>query len=223
MKNGLHARTLLLLTALCAACGEDGYEYDDQFGDPANAGGWDAGTVGGTTAGGTTAGGSVAGGSTAGGSTAGGGTAGGGDGGVPWDARFDGGGAAGGAGWDAGSTQDAAWGSDSDAGAADAASTADASWSADAGSDASSADSGGGACTLTYENFGRQFLSTYCVGCHGSVSPSAGVRLDSLAGITGRKAGAKAAVLNGAMPQGGTRPSNADRERFGEWLDCGPN
>jgi hypothetical protein len=205
MKNGLlHPRTLLLVAALCAACGEDGYEdYDDQTGDPSNAGAWDAGNQGGGTGGA-------------------GADAGRADGSVPWDARFDAGGP--GSGWDAGAAPDAAWNS-SDAGRADAAS--DAAW-AEAGADASRADASapdaaGGSCTLTYANFGQQFLSNYCVGCHGAVSPRGNLRLDSLASITARKAQAKAAVLNSVMPQGANKPSAADRERFGQWLDCGPN
>jgi hypothetical protein len=212
MKNGLlHPRTLLIVAALCAACGEDGYsaeDYDDQIGDPANAGGWDAGNQGGGTGG--TGGASADAGRT--------------DGGLPWDARFDAGGSA--PGWDAGAAQDAGWNSGADAGRADAASGTDAAW-AEAGADASRADASApdaaGSCTLTYANFGQQFLTTYCVGCHGAVSPRANLRLDSLAGITARKVQAKAAVLNSVMPQGTNKPSAADRERFGQWIDCGPN
>jgi hypothetical protein len=213
MKIGLlHPRTLLIVAALCAACGEDGYsadDFDDQTGDPSNAGGWDAGNQGGGT----------------GGTGGAGADAGRADGSVPWDARFDAGGPA--PGWDAGAAPDAAWNSGSDAGRADAAIGTDAA-AADAGSDASRADAStpdaaSNTCTLTYANFGQQFLTSYCVGCHGAVSPRAGVRLDSLGGITARKVQAKAAVLNSIMPQGTNRPSAADRERFGQWIDCGPN
>jgi hypothetical protein len=213
MTKQLHPRTLLIVAALCAACGEDALdEYDDQTGDPANMGGWDSGNTGNGGTGGANA------------------DAGRGDASPPWDARFDagntgGGGAAdAGGGWDAGPSVDAGWsGPDAsvDAGRSDAG-------AADASADASRADAGtpgadASTCTLTYANFGQQFLTTYCVGCHGATSPRANVRLDSLSGITARKAQAKAAVLNNIMPQGLNKPSDADRQRFGQWLDCGPN
>jgi hypothetical protein len=214
MTKQLHTRTLLIVAALWAACGEDAIDdYDDQTGDPANTGGWDTSTP--VTPGGNTGGWSA----DAASSDA-----------APWGARSDAGSSGGGGSadagsggsWDAGANIDAGWsgGSDAsvDAGPSDAGSDA----SVDAGrSDGGGADAA--ACTLTYANFGQQFLSTYCVGCHGATNPRANVRLDSLAGITARKTQAKAAVLTSIMPQGSNRPSQADRQRFGQWLDCGPN
>ncbi|MET0340447.1 MAG: cytochrome c [Polyangiales bacterium] len=94
---------------------------------------------------------------------------------------------------------------------------------ADAGAaDAGKGDAGGGAdacATLTYQTFGRQFLTNYCVSCHGS---SGGLSLTSLANVTRAKANVKSMVTSKSMPLGGKLPSDDERTRFAQWIDCGP-
>jgi hypothetical protein len=106
-----------------------------------------------------------------------------------------------------------------DAGKADAG-------KADAGrADAGSADAGGGAAscdTLTYDSFGKAFLTKYCVSCHGTTIAQAMVRLDTLPGVTAAKAQAKKEVSSGAMPPLGAKPTADEKTKFGSWIDCGP-
>jgi hypothetical protein len=97
---------------------------------------------------------------------------------------------------------------------------------ADAGkADAGSSDAGGGtsSCdTLTYESFGKAFLSKYCVSCHGTTMAQKMVRLDTLPGVTTAKAKAKEEVASGAMPPLGAKPTADEKTKFGQWIDCGP-
>jgi hypothetical protein len=87
-------------------------------------------------------------------------------------------------------------------------------------------DAGGtgdaGACP-TYENFGRMFLSTFCISCHMGAAAPRMVRLDTLAGVMAQKAAIqRVAVTSMAMPPSGMRPGAADRQKLGQWLNCGP-
>lgn len=94
----------------------------------------------------------------------------------------------------------------------DAAATRDAGSTADACS------------TLTYANFGMQFMATYCVGCHSGANAKHGVQLDTLAGVQKSKSGVKRQTVTGTgMPSVDPKPSAADRKKLGEWLDCGAN
>ena len=93
---------------------------------------------------------------------------------------------------------------------------------ADAGIAAES-DAGADSCaTLTYESFGKQFLASYCLSCHGGATPRGGFKLDTLAAVITRKVGVKAQVLSGGMPMGNKKPSDEERARLGQWIDCGP-
>ena len=197
MPNKFLSRTFLLLTALASACGGDNYsadDYDDLRDDSNASTGAQAQDAGK-------------------------------DGAASWDASHGDAGSAssGPPGSDAGTARDASpW---AEAGPSDAGSHNDAapvSWPrADAGP---SPDAGGAqACSaLTYESFGKQFLSNYCVSCHGAVSPKANIRLDSLAGLVANKAVVRSAVVGSIMPQGNKQPTSAERERLGQWIDCGP-
>jgi uncharacterized membrane protein len=50
------------------------------------------------------------------------------------------------------------------------------------------------------------------------------VTLDSLAGVQSSKAAIKVqAVTGSAMPQANPKPTSAERQQLGQWLDCGPN
>jgi hypothetical protein len=147
------------------------------------------------------------------------------------------------------STQDAGTaGSDSDAGSslaksdAGSAATDAGSASADAGgtrADAGStradagvvvrdagatSDGGAGLCgTLTYASFGMQLMSSYCAGCHTGTAAKHGVQLDTLAGVQKNKEAIKRTAVTGATMPMGTQLSAADRQKLGQWLDCGPN
>jgi hypothetical protein len=106
--------------------------------------------------------------------------------------------------------------------ASDAGSRADAG---DAGKPSSGAsDAGGSACdSLTYDNFGKMFLSTYCVSCHGPTIAQAKIKLDSLASVTTNKAKVKMEVSTSAMPPLGSKaPTSAERTKLGQFIDCGP-
>jgi hypothetical protein len=88
--------------------------------------------------------------------------------------------------------------------------------------------------TLTYENFGRGFLDTYCTNCHSSAlsgsarhGAPAGYNWDELeivrahAARIDKMAAAGPIATNTTMPPDDPEPSVAEREQLGEWLACG--
>lgn len=100
----------------------------------------------------------------------------------------------------------------------------------DAGADASSATDCSG---LTYASFGKSFIDGYCASCHAA-SKSGSMRLgapdeavfDELTQVRALKAKLKEqVVLLETMPYGSTspKPTQAERDNFGNWLDCGPD
>ncbi len=194
-----HPRTLLIVLAACSAsCGDDTYSADDYDDQNENVNTSDGGVQG---AGGD---GSVA--------------ADAGNDAAPWGSGSNDASAPDGGSWDASQASDSGPGGYGDAGGYDAGRT-----------DAGGNDAGGGgtdagpSCdSLTYETFGRQFMTDYCVGCHGASNPRANLSLTSLSAIVTAKARVKSAVTGGAMPQGTKKPSTAERERLGQWIDCGP-
>lgn len=91
---------------------------------------------------------------------------------------------------------------------------------------------GGG--TLTYENFGKQFFSDYCLSCHSSSVKGAArmgapedhnfdklSEIDLLIDHVDQKAAKGPASTNLSMPPSGKRPSDEERAKLGEWLACG--
>lgn len=88
--------------------------------------------------------------------------------------------------------------------------------------------------TLTYENFGRDFMETYCTRCHSSELSSeedrqcapAGHDFDTLDGILlvrehiDAQAAAGPDAVNVAMPPTGIRPTEDERRDLGTWLAC---
>src|SRR5262245_31675531 len=87
----------------------------------------------------------------------------------------------------------------------------------------------------TYDNFGREFMETYCTGCHSAQAPDrlgapADQNFDTEADVKKHAAAidAEAAAgpnaTNTAMPEiGGTvhaAPTPAERERLGQFLAC---
>src|SRR5688572_25808006 len=80
-------------------------------------------------------------------------------------------------------------------------------------------------CTTapTYENFGEDFVSTYCLGCHASGIPGEPDNtFDTHEDIMDQADGMADALMSGLMPlEGALQPSAEDRERAIQWLSCG--
>jgi cytochrome c5 len=83
---------------------------------------------------------------------------------------------------------------------------------------------------LTYASFGEMFLKTYCYECHSSKvgMPLGGVVLDAPAGVAKSVSVLKRMVIpradgkEPAMPKGGNDDlTDAERVKFGQWIDCG--
>ena len=91
-----------------------------------------------------------------------------------------------------------------------------------------------GGTALTYENFGQQFVSTYCLRCH-SVDVEGDDREDApsdhnfdtrfeceaLADHMDQKAGSGPDSTNEEMPPSAPRPTTEERAMLSEWLACG--
>lgn len=87
--------------------------------------------------------------------------------------------------------------------------------------------------TLTYENFGRQFMEDYCTGCHSSAvtgddrncAPE-DHNFDTLDEIMlvrehiDELAGAGPNAVNDAMPPSAIKPTEAERRDLSTWLAC---
>lgn len=89
--------------------------------------------------------------------------------------------------------------------------------------------------SITYENFGASFMTTYCTSCHSSTLSGAARNgapddhdfdsLDeivSLAEHIDEYAAAGPEAFNEAMPPSGPMPTDAEREMLGAWLACEP-
>jgi hypothetical protein len=82
--------------------------------------------------------------------------------------------------------------------------------------------------TLTYDDFAKDFLDTWCVACHGAQHGSvSGIRLDVYADAGGmqgvyttREALADRIAFN-TMPPGGSMPTLEDRLAFLAWVEAG--
>jgi hypothetical protein len=99
-------------------------------------------------------------------------------------------------------------------------------------SDCTSADGGS---ELTYETFGRDFMTRYCVRCHSAELSSSQRNgapsdhdFDTLQGIQATElehiaamAAATPTRVGTLMPPNGDMPSRAEREALGAWLACG--
>jgi hypothetical protein len=97
------------------------------------------------------------------------------------------------------------------------------------GSDAGKADAGHADASvnpcdsITYDSFGKAFIASYCVSCHGPTIAQGNVKLDSLAGVTASKGKVKTEVSSSAMPPFlSPAPTAAERKELGQWIDCGP-
>ncbi len=87
--------------------------------------------------------------------------------------------------------------------------------------------------TLTYDNFGRDFVSRYCLACHSGSVKGADRRgapddhnfddIDQIRGLRehmDQKAAAGPAATNSDMPRADPRPTLEERKKLGEWLAC---
>ena len=88
--------------------------------------------------------------------------------------------------------------------------------------------------TLTYENFGRQFMEDYCTSCHSSSLEGEAARncapsnhnFDTLDEIIlylhhiDEMAAAGPESVNTAMPPSGPQPTAEERRDLGTWLAC---
>lgn len=88
--------------------------------------------------------------------------------------------------------------------------------------------------TLTYDNFGRDFMNRYCLRCHsakvtgtareGAPSDHNFDTIDEVQGLRehiDQKAAAGPAATNTDMPRGQPAPTADERKKLGEWLACG--
>lgn len=80
-----------------------------------------------------------------------------------------------------------------------------------------------GGTTLTYENFGQQFMDGYCVSCHGGPNGYSSRSFTDLATIRAQAADIfrNAAEDNTTMPPGPNDPPKTERYKLAEWLACG--
>lgn len=88
--------------------------------------------------------------------------------------------------------------------------------------------------TLTYANFGKPFMESYCTRCHSSeLTGSARMGapsfhdFDSNFGVKAvwmhvdETSAAGPAATNTGMPPDGAKPTKAERLQLGEWIACG--
>lgn len=88
--------------------------------------------------------------------------------------------------------------------------------------------------TLTYANFGEEFMTTYCTRCHSStlsgearMGAPAFHDFDTLEGIIGvanhidETAASGPAATNDSMPIDGIQPTLEERQQLAEWIACG--
>lgn len=91
-----------------------------------------------------------------------------------------------------------------------------------------------GGTALTYESFGQEFVTTYCLRCHSADvegedregAPSdhnfdTQFECQALAEHMDQKAGSGPDSLNEEMPPSAPRPSTEERAMLSEWLACG--
>ena len=88
--------------------------------------------------------------------------------------------------------------------------------------------------TLTYNNFGKAFMQSYCTRCHSSDLTGAARNgaptfhdFDTLSGIKAvsnhidETTAAGPASVNEGMPEDGAKPTLTERQQLGEWIACG--
>ena len=93
---------------------------------------------------------------------------------------------------------------------------------------AATTDAESDTCELTYDNFGKAFVESYCVACHSSEktgfarkgAPKA-YNFDSVDGIMAElKDVIKHATVKNDMPPAPPKPSDEERAKAKAWLEC---
>jgi hypothetical protein len=76
---------------------------------------------------------------------------------------------------------------------------------------------------LTYDNFGKDFMTTYCVRCHGGPNGYSSRAFTDVDTIRAQAADIfrNAAEDNVTMPPGPDDPPKDERYKLAEWLSCG--
>ncbi|MDB4962684.1 MAG: uncharacterized protein JWP01_2683 [Myxococcales bacterium] len=90
------------------------------------------------------------------------------------------------------------------------------------------------ASPLTYENFGKPFMESYCTRCHDSklvgkdrMGATSFHDFDTIFGIKAVSehidftTASGPAATNTSMPPDGDKPSLEERRQLGEWIACG--
>jgi len=88
--------------------------------------------------------------------------------------------------------------------------------------------------SLTWDNFARPFMDSYCTRCHSTTLTGASRQgapndhnFDSAEQVrqeldhTDEQAAAGPDSVNVLMPIGGPKPTEEERRKLGEWLACG--
>ena len=78
--------------------------------------------------------------------------------------------------------------------------------------------------SLTYDNFGKQFFTDYCVSCHFEGTTVKGAEpYDTQSAIQAAAEDiyGRAGGTNTNMPQSGAKPTSDERNKLAEWLSCG--
>ncbi|MFO0744479.1 MAG: hypothetical protein U1F43_02250 [Myxococcota bacterium] len=72
---------------------------------------------------------------------------------------------------------------------------------------------------LTWDNFGQDFMTSYCTRCHGSFGSQGGVQRSR--GSIDLYAADGPNASNHGMPTSSPTPTTEERQLLGEWLSCG--
>lgn len=80
-----------------------------------------------------------------------------------------------------------------------------------------------GGTTLTWENFGHDFMRSYCVHCHGGPNGYSSRALNTVEAVRVQRDRIfiNSALDNTAMPPGPDDPPRDERVKLAEWLACG--
>ena len=80
-----------------------------------------------------------------------------------------------------------------------------------------------GGTALTYDNFGKDFMTTYCVRCHGGPNGYSSRAFTDVDLVRANAADIfrNAAAGNVTMPPGPDDPPKDQRDKLAEWLACG--
>ncbi len=83
------------------------------------------------------------------------------------------------------------------------------------------ADAGVGAAYSTTIMPVKPMLDAYCVPCHSSRGPTAGVAFDTYENAVKNGERGNVELQSGRMPPSGSKPSDAEKELFQVWVETG--